>query len=152
MVPTPKAQSLLPEVRAGIELLRGLIDRGRAFEPAASSLRFRLAASDFTQLLLMPRLRQRMAQEAPGCAVDIMPTHILRVEEALGTGEIDLAIAYFPQPPLSLRRSPLLLDRYVCIAQNGHPGVGPDTRYLLDLQQRIRSDHHGHDWQDPAAA
>lgn len=126
MMPTPQAQSLLPDVRQAIELLRGLVDRGRAFEPASSALRFRMATSDFTQLLLMPRLRQRMAVQAPGCAVDIVPTHILRVEEALETGEIDLAIAFFPQPPLSLRRSPLLQDQYVCIAQTGHPGMRPD--------------------------
>lgn len=126
MMPTPKALALLPDVRSAIALLRGLIDRGRGFEPASSALRFRLATSDYTQLLLMPQLRRRMAQQAPGCAVDIVPTHILRVEEALDTGEIDLAIAFFPQPPLSLRRSPLLRDRYVCIAQAGHPAVRAD--------------------------
>lgn len=121
MMPTPKAQSLLPDVRSAISLLHGLIDRSHAFDPARSALRFRLATSDYTQLLLMPALCRRLTSEAPGCAIDIVPTHILRVEEALDTGEIDLAIAYFPEPPLSLRRSPLLQDDYVCIARQGHP-------------------------------
>ena len=125
MMPTPKALDLLPDVRKAIELLRSLVDRVQAFDPASASNRFRLATSDFTQLLLMPALRQRMATRAPNSAIDVVPTHILRVEEALDTGEIDLAIAFFPQPPLSLRRSPLLRDQYVCISQRGHPGILP---------------------------
>lgn len=123
MMPTPKAIGLLSDAREALALLRSLLDRGRGFEPSSATIRFRIATSDFTQLLLMPRLRMRMADEAPDCAVDVVPTHILRVEEALETGEIDLAIAYFPQPPPSLRRSPLLSDRYVCIAQKGHPSL-----------------------------
>ena len=130
MMPTPKALALLPEVRLAIGQLQALLDRGQAFDAANSVLRFRLSTSDYTQLLLMPSLCRRMQDEAPGCAMDILPTHILRVEEALDTGEIDLAIAYFPEPPPSLRRSPLFSDDYVCIARAGHPC----TREPLDAQ------------------
>jgi DNA-binding transcriptional LysR family regulator len=120
MMPTPKALELLPQVRGAIAQLNLLLDAGQRFTPADAALRFRLTTSDYTQLLLMPSLCRRMQDEAPRCAIDLPPVHILRVAEALETAEIDLAVAYFPEPPPSLRRSPLFTDGYVCIARAGH--------------------------------
>lgn len=45
---------------------------------------------------------------------------------ALDGGEVDLAIAYHPEPPAALRRSPLGTDRYVCIARPGHAALASD--------------------------
>lgn len=121
MMPTPMALELLPGVRAAVAQLHALIETGQRFVPAASQQRFRLTASDYAQLLLMPQLCARLGEQAPGCAVDLITVHILRVAEALDAGEVDLAIAFFPDPPESLRRLPLFEDDYVCIARQGHP-------------------------------
>ncbi len=122
MAPTPRAEALLPRVRATLDHLRGLLEEP-AFEPARSTERFRITTSDYTQLLLMPELTRRLAAQAPGCTIDVLPVHIQRVEQALDAGDIDLAIAYFPEPPPSLRRAPLFTDRIVGIARCGHPLV-----------------------------
>lgn len=121
MVPTPHALALLPQVRSTLEQLRGLLDRNQAFDPGAAAERFRIATSDYAQLLLMPTLAGKFQAEAPGCGIDILPVHIQRIEPALEAGEIDLAIAFHPDPPPGLRRSPLFSDRYVCIARRGDP-------------------------------
>ena len=121
MMPTPRAAELLPEVRSVLASLHGLLDRSQAFDPALASTRFRLATSDYTQLLLMPTLCRRLHGAAPQCGLDILPIHLLRVEEALNTGELDLAIAYFPTPPPGLRRTPLFTDEYVCVMRPDHP-------------------------------
>jgi DNA-binding transcriptional LysR family regulator len=121
MMPTPKALDLLPGVRAAVAQLHALIETGQRFDPQASQQRFRLTASDYAQLLLMPQLCARLGEQAPGCAVDLITVHILRVAEALDAGDVDLAIAFFPDPPESLRRLPLFEDDYVCIARQGHP-------------------------------
>lgn len=121
LVPTPRAEELLPAVRAAAEQLRSLLERGSGFDAASSTRSFRITTSDYTQLLLMPGLVRRMLDQAPGCTVDILPVNVLHVEHALAAGEIDLAMAYFPEPPPSLRRSPLFTDRYACVARPGHP-------------------------------
>ncbi|MGE0315974.1 MAG: LysR family transcriptional regulator [Lautropia sp.] len=131
MVPTAHALELVPQVRAAIDQLRSLMDRDEAFEPGQSSLRFRIATSDYAQLLLMPTLAGRFRNDAPGCGIDILPVHVQRIEPALEAGEIDLAIAVHPDPPPSLRRSPLFSDRYVCIARRGDPR----TRETLTAEQ-----------------
>lgn len=121
LAPTSRALELLPQVRESVERLRHLLDAGSAFDAATSRVTFRLSTSDYTQLLLMPALTRGMLVDAPQCTIDVLPVNILRVEQAMDAGDIDLAIAYYPEPPPSLRRSPLFSDRYVCIARPGHP-------------------------------
>jgi len=123
MVPTERAQSLLPQVRSAIDQLRGLLDHDRGFDPAQAVERFRLTTSDYAQLLLMPTLTRQLQAEAPRCSVDVLPVNLRDVERALEAGDVDLAIAYYPDPPPGLRRGPLLADRYVCVARRGHPQV-----------------------------
>ncbi len=120
MTPTVLAEAILGDVRATIEGLHTLLDRGREFDPATSVQRFRLTTSDYTQLLLMPALCSCLGKEAPQCGVDVLPVNISRLEQALDSGEVDLAIAYHPDPPASLRRSPLFTDRYACVARRDH--------------------------------
>jgi DNA-binding transcriptional LysR family regulator len=123
MVPTERAQRLLPMVRQAIEQLRQLAEPATDFDPAAARECFRITASDYAQLLLMPSLVRLMHDRTSGCTVDLITVHLRAVEVALETGEVDLAIAYYPSPPLSLRRGPLFTDRYVCIARRGHPAA-----------------------------
>jgi DNA-binding transcriptional LysR family regulator len=125
MVATPRAQALLPDVRAAIDRLQSLL-ANEAFNPGEAALRFRLTASDYTQLLLMPALHRLMREQAPLCNVDVLPVHLLRIEEHLDRGDIDLAIAYHPEPPPGLRRSPLFDDTYVCVARPGHAAIDAD--------------------------
>ncbi|MGD9943970.1 MAG: LysR family transcriptional regulator [Burkholderiaceae bacterium] len=121
MQPTPKALALLPQVRAALSQLRGLLDAGAAFDPAHAHERFRLTASDYAQLLVVTQLCRQLQERAPGCTLDLISIHLQRVEEALDAGHVDLAIAYFPKPPEGLRRLPLFDDDYVCIVRADHP-------------------------------
>ena len=128
MVPTERARSLVPQVREAIEQLRGIVEPAAAFDPAQATERFRITATDYAQLLLMPALLRQLGSEAPGCSVDLVTVNIRMVEHSLEAGDIDLAIAYYPDPPLGLRRGPLFTDRYVCIVRRGHPaGTRPLT-------------------------
>ena len=56
MQPTPRAQALAPRIRDAVEKLRALSDDPDQFDAAACALRFKLATSDYTQFLMMPRL------------------------------------------------------------------------------------------------
>jgi DNA-binding transcriptional LysR family regulator len=124
MVPTERALALLPPARLAIDQLRSLLDRGFGFDPQRAAERFRITATDYAQLLLMPALTRRLAAEAPGCAVDLVTVNLRQVELALEAGDVDLAIAYYPEPPPGLRRGPLFADHYVGIARHGHPALG----------------------------
>lgn len=123
MVPTQRALDLLPQVRAAIDQLRGIVEPMAEFDASLSAARFRITATDYAQLLLMPTLTRQLQAQAPHCSVDLITVNLRMVEQALEAGEVDLAIAYYPDPPAGLRRGPLFTDRYVCIARSGHPAV-----------------------------
>ncbi len=123
MAPTERALQMVPQVRVLIDQLQALQQAPARFDAAQAQQRFRLTTSDYAQLLLLPALVQKLQATAPGCSVDILPVNIRDVERALEAGDIDVAIAYYPEPPASLRRSPLFTDRYVCIARTGHPAL-----------------------------
>lgn len=123
MQPTPRALALFAKVPELVDHLRALLEGEQTFEPARCQLRFRLVASDYGQLLMMPALVARLAQEAPQASVDVVPIHIRRVADALETGEVDIAIAYFVDPPPGLKRRLLLREAYVAIARRGHPNL-----------------------------
>ncbi len=123
MQPTPRALELAPQVREIVERMRALTTGSAVFDPASCTTRFRLATSDYSQFLLMPRLTEMLAADAPGVSVDVLPVNIRRVEEALDLGEIDIAVAYFVEPPAALKRRPLFDEHYVGVARKGHPGI-----------------------------
>lgn len=121
MVPTERAQMLWPHVKDGIERLQSILERVSDFEPALANERFRITATDYAQILLAPSLVAQMRTLAPSCSAEFVTVNLRAVEAALETGDIDLAIAYYPTPPTSLRRRPLFTDDYVCIVRQGHP-------------------------------
>lgn len=123
MVPTQRAQDLWPQVRTGIEQLQSILEKVSEFEPAAASERFRITATDYAQTLLAPALVARLRAVAPRCTAEFVTVNLRAVEESLEVGDIDMAIAYYPEPPASLRRRPLFADRYVCIVRHDHPAL-----------------------------
>lgn len=136
MQPTPRALELAPRIHDIAERLRALSAGAESFDPATCGTRFRLATSDYSQFLLMPRLTEVLAEKADGVSVDVLPVNIRRVEEALDLGEIDLAVAYFTDPPQTLKRRPLFGEHYVGVARKGHPGIMPamDAEWFAALR------------------
>lgn len=124
MVPTERAQALLPQVRLAIDGLRDVLERAADFDPAQAGERFRITATDYAQLLLASALIGHLRAHAPGCRAEFVTVNLRAVEQALEAGDVDLAIAYYPEPPPALRRGPLFADRYVCIVRQGHPAAG----------------------------
>jgi len=123
MQPTPLARDLAPSIHDVAARLRMLVTTGERFDPATCTTRFRVAASDYTQFLLMPRLVESMARRAPATSVDVLPVSIRQVEEALDFDEIDVAVAYFQDPPQGMKRQVLFSEHYVGIAARGHAAL-----------------------------
>lgn len=126
MVPTQRAQELWPQVRTCIEQLRSILAKVGDFEPSHSNVHFRITATDYAQTLLASRLVEELRTTAPNCSTEFVTVNLRSVEGALETGDIDLAVAYYPVPPESLRRSPLFTDQYVCIVRQGNPALERD--------------------------
>jgi DNA-binding transcriptional LysR family regulator len=129
MRPTPRARALAAPIGAALARLREAIEPGPGFRPETARHEFRIAATDYVEALFLGPLLEALRREAPGVSLrSLRPTRVfLPPEEALRSGEVDLALGLFGSPVSptpDLRSTPLLPDRMVAVVRTGHPGVG----------------------------
>lgn len=136
--PTPFAEDLKVPVRSVIDLISHEILRRPAFEPAESDRIFRLTMPDLGEVIFLPPIIPRLHQEAPRASVACLNVPYADVGDALESGEIDLAIGYFPDLLEPSVKSQLLYeDRMVCIVRGDHEKVrGP-----LSIDQFLELEH-----------
>ena len=123
MKPTERALALIGPVRALLSDMEQLIQPPLEFEPALSTRRFVLAATDYMELLLLPGLSALIEQLAPG--IDI---HVKRTESAfplaqLENGSLDVVLGFESvlSPPADLNSRHLFSDQMACVVRHNHP-------------------------------
>jgi DNA-binding transcriptional LysR family regulator len=143
MAPTQTALALAqPAVQLLHEAERLFSPRARShgFEPIACTSTFRIAASDYLDPLFLPELVARVQRLAPHATLEL---HSLSGDfdyrRSLATGEVDLVIGNWLEPPGELHLGRLLSDEVVCLAADDHPVVrmGPrawNERKYLECQ------------------
>ena len=96
--------------------------RTAAFEAAASDVTFRIAASDYLDPLFLPALVAHIKHAAPGVRLQLMPlSQEYDYRRFLATGEVDLVIGNWLQPPAELHLGQLVSDEVVCLVAESHP-------------------------------
>lgn len=140
MVPTPRAESLFPPLRAALVSLEDALRAESGFDPSRSTRRFMLATSDYVELTLLPPLLARLRASAPSITLQ---TSLLREESApgLSTGEIDMALgpvsAALGSARTGFHRASLFDERFVCVIRRNHPAA----RKKLTLERYLGLDH-----------
>lgn len=137
MEPTPRALELVGRIREMTDLLEGRGSADQRFEPAESSVRWRIMSSDGISRVVLPELMRLAQQEAPRMRFMVHPGDPRRLSEYLRDGDFDLALAFVRSPPSELRHMMLYPQRLVCIACQEHP----DIQGSLSLAQFINADH-----------
>lgn len=123
MVATVRAQALAVTLRAALASLEGAL-APPSFDPARAERTFVIAATDFVEFVLLPKLLARLAQVAPGLRLQLRAHPHHRVSPLLETGEADLQIGFYPDVPAGHHTQPLFGDEFVCIVRRDHPRVG----------------------------
>ncbi|MBL0214808.1 MAG: LysR family transcriptional regulator [Myxococcales bacterium] len=129
MMPTPRAEELAPQIHRVLVDLAGVL-RGATWDPATMRRTFRIGASDYVELVLLPRLIERISRLAPGVElwVHAFADH---GDEELAAGTLDVVIG----PPRGSARpaasyEKVLFDEsFTCILRAGHPLA--DSRMTL---------------------
>lgn len=124
MVPTPRALSLAAPVREALSTLELALESLGDFEPAQARRTFTLAASDYAQLVMLPRLVQRLAERAPRVGIRVAPAMGAdRLRQEQERGRVDLAIGVFPHLPPGHQHLRLFTERFVTVARAEHPAL-----------------------------
>jgi LysR family transcriptional regulator, nod-box dependent transcriptional activator len=124
---TPLARSLALPVRETLLKAETALNSQPSFDPATAKGAVRVAMSDYTSLVLLPRLMQVLAAEAPNLTVRVEAYSELTFPR-LDSGDLDVCVTvsdrnlyrdYFPSD--EIRGEPLFHDDFVCVVDPRHP-------------------------------
>src|SRR6201982_1335695 len=122
MQPTPRALALKEPVQRVLAAVKGEILDTVSFDPATEIRPYTVATSDIGETLLLPRLVARLAQDAPMVNLRTSVVRPRHLEDALESGEVDLAVGYFPDlaRPTTMQQT-LFTHGFACLAPPLHP-------------------------------
>jgi DNA-binding transcriptional LysR family regulator len=120
MQPTRRALELASAVREGLEKLELALAGKESVAP--ETLRtFRIGATDYACMVILPPLVKRLAKSAPNFDLRVFSSNRIDVVRQLEKGRADLVIGSFNKLPAGIRRSRLLREDEVIAVRTGHP-------------------------------
>lgn len=136
MQPTPRALELETPIRAALQQIELSLLQGASFDPTRSRQQFRIAMTDYVELICMPGLMRRLAEQAPGVRIAIEHLDPSLPAEALDKGDLDLVIGRFEDVPPRFVRRPWARETLHLAVRQDHPLVDgtPDLDGFLRLQ------------------
>jgi DNA-binding transcriptional LysR family regulator len=120
MQPTQRALQLASGVREGLEKLERALTRKDAV-PAETLRTFRVAATDYPCMIVLPSLVKRLAKNAPKVDLRVFPSNHIELVQQLEKGRADLVIGSFTELPTGIRRKRLLREDEVIAVRTAHP-------------------------------
>ncbi len=129
------AEDLLPRLDTVLGNVAGLFAESPAFAPATLDREFKFAGTDFSELLILPRLVRRLTKEAP--SVDLVCSAVgSDVERALQEREVDLAFGTAFRERAGLVVKKVATEDLVLLLRRRHP-----LRHRLDVDGYAAAGH-----------
>ena len=119
--PTEYARSIQTDLTDIVRRTELLLSRKTHFDPREARSRITLAATDYFEILAMPKLEAILSREAPHLLVSLRPTHGALPKREMEEGLIDFAIAgFYRDLPEGFYQSKLFSDEFLCAVHNRH--------------------------------
>lgn len=130
LVPTPRALDMIPTVE---KLLREAQDvfSASGFDPAGDERVFRLAASDYSHLILNPAIIAECRRRAPRVGLQISGIDAGLLDR-LANGALDVSFWGTRPPPEPYRSMVLFRERFVGVVDGSHPLAQMEAVSLSD--------------------
>lgn len=122
MLPTPRAQNAIADVRQALQALQHALADQPVFEPAASTREFRICMTDISEVVLLPRLLNHLREAGPGIRLQIAKISPDSPAE-LADGSVDLALGFMPHLEAGFYQQVLFDQHFVCLVAAAHPRV-----------------------------
>jgi DNA-binding transcriptional LysR family regulator len=122
MEPTARMRSLAGPLREALGTMNASFAVAPDFDPKTTERTFTFALSDLGEMVFMPKILQRIHQVAPHASLRSVSASPADIGRGLETGEIDLAVGYFPdlREKVFLEQH-LFFHHFVCLLRANHP-------------------------------
>ena len=123
MSPTPRAQTIYPDLLEALLRLEKSRGTSGAFLPQESKREFRICMTDISEIVLLPSLINHLQTIAPGLVIageKISPDSRRKLE----SGDVDLAVGFTPDLEAGFYQQALFAQDFVCLASGNHPRIG----------------------------
>jgi DNA-binding transcriptional LysR family regulator len=121
MEPTARATALKGPVRQALLQIETALTAQPEFDPRTAQRTFSIAATDYMEFLVLPRLMRRLQNEAPQIDIRVRSLQVSAPEEPLDAGTVDVAFGFFPEVPKRLNRRHLFTETMTCLVRDDHP-------------------------------
>lgn len=108
MEPTPRAEALWVAIEPALAAIEAAV-RPAGFDPAVAELTIRFGAPDDLEFALVPRLLERLAEEAPGVRLSVRPSDFRALADRLDRGDAELMLSALPERGLEARHRTRIL-------------------------------------------
>jgi DNA-binding transcriptional LysR family regulator len=133
--PTPVADRVYASVRGALGAVREAVSERRTFDPLRSSRKFFISIPHPMGPLIAIRLRERLADIAPGVELHFSTrSRPMDLERDMHEGRVDLAVDWVIPTGARFRSAALFVDALVAVARSGHPALRR-VRSVRDLHQ-----------------
>ncbi len=137
MVPTPRAQSIYPELHEALARIETARGKPAAFSPSDAVREFRICMTDISEIIILPTLINYLQKTAPGLVIEAEKISS-DSRQRLTSGDVDLAVGFLPNLEAGFYQQSLFEQDFVCLAAKDHPRVqGELTRSLFSSEDHI---------------
>jgi DNA-binding transcriptional LysR family regulator len=120
MIPTAFAERLAEPVSNALATLHTGLNQQTTFDPAKGKHSITIGMTDIGEIVFLPSLVKRLAQEAPGVTLNTVRNTAVNLRDDMESGKVDLAIGLLPQLKAGFFQRRLFRQRYVCLLRRGH--------------------------------
>jgi DNA-binding transcriptional LysR family regulator len=124
MSPTPRAQTIYPDLLEALVLLEKARGATGAFLPQQTTREFRICMTDISEIVLLPRLINHLQTIAPGLVIAGEKISSPDSRRRLESGDVDLAVGFMPDLEAGFYQQALFAQDFVCLASSDHPRIG----------------------------
>ncbi|CAH0239481.1 MULTISPECIES: LysR substrate-binding domain-containing protein [Pseudomonas] len=104
MEPTARAEDIYRHLKPALDSLSAALSLTRDFDPATSTMTFRIGLSDDVEFGLLPPLLRALRQEAPSVVFVVQHVDYWRIPDLLAAGDITVGISQTRGLPANAKR------------------------------------------------
>lgn len=124
MLPTDAAIRLYEPIDHALCMINTTLQSHTSFDPLKAERIFKLSMSDMSEFFFLPNLLAQLEEKAPHIHFEIKQVPLHNLEKELRSGEIDMAIGYYPGLSTECHSHLLLKDQHICMTRASHPLLG----------------------------